>query len=71
MLFEKPGRNQGQLTGKSPYLQPVQVNASESLIGTIALVRIEDTTGYSLFGTLTADPAMRATQRAGFAALEA
>ena len=71
VLFEKPGRNPGQLTGKSPYLQPVQVNASEALIGTIAPVRIEDTTGYSLFGTLTANPAMHAPQRAGLAALEA
>ena len=71
VLFEKAGRHPGQIAGKSPYLQPVQVNAPEALIGTIAPVRIDDTGRYSLFGTLAADPAMRASQRAGLAALEA
>jgi tRNA-2-methylthio-N6-dimethylallyladenosine synthase len=71
VLFEKPGRRQGQITGKSPYLQPVQVNAPDTLIGTIAPVRIDDTIRYSLFGTLDADSATRAPQRTGLAALEA
>jgi tRNA-2-methylthio-N6-dimethylallyladenosine synthase len=71
VLFEKPGRRAGQITGKSPYLQPVQVDAPEALIGTIASVRIEDTIRYSLFGTLTTDPVLHAPQRAGLAALEA
>ena len=71
VLFEKPGRRAGQITGKSPYLQPVQVDAPEALIGTIASVRIEDTIRYSLFGTLTTDPVRHAPQRAGLAALEA
>ncbi len=38
VLFEKPGRHPGQIVGKSPYLQPVQVIAPTSLIGTIASV---------------------------------
>jgi tRNA-2-methylthio-N6-dimethylallyladenosine synthase len=71
VLFEKPGRRTGQLTGKSPYLQPVQVNAPESLIGTIAPVRIDNTFRYSLFGTLAEEPATRAPQREDLAALEA
>ncbi len=54
ILFEKPGRLPGQIVGKSPYLQPVQVMAPPSLIGTIAPVRIDDTGSYSLFGTLAA-----------------
>ena len=33
VLFEKPGRRPGQLVGRSPYLQPVQVMAPERLIG--------------------------------------
>ena len=30
VLFEKPGRLPGQLVGRSPYLQPVQVMAPPS-----------------------------------------
>ena len=52
ILFEKVGRFPGQVVGKSPYLQPVQVMAPPSLIGTIAPVTIDDTGSYSLFGTL-------------------
>lgn len=54
VLFEKIGRFPGQIVGKSPYLQPVQVMAPPSLIGTIAPVRMDDTGSYSLFGTLEA-----------------
>ncbi len=70
MLFEKTGRDPGQIVGKSPYLQPVQVIAPTSLIGTIASVTIVDTGSYSLFGTLSQQPETmpRATE---FAALEA
>lgn len=52
VLFEKPGRLPGQLTGRSPYLQPVQVMAPSSLIGRIATVRITDVGSNSLFGAL-------------------
>jgi tRNA-2-methylthio-N6-dimethylallyladenosine synthase len=71
VLFEKVGRHPGQIVGKSPYLQPVQVMAPASLIGTIAPVRIDDTGSYSLFGTLAAVPAMHAPAPADLAALEA
>ena len=71
VLFEKPGRHPGQIAGKSPYLQPVQVNAPEALIGTIVPVHIDATGRFSLFGTLAADSATRPPQGAGLAALEA
>jgi len=31
VLMEKPGRDPGQLTGRSPYLQPVQVMAEKAV----------------------------------------
>jgi len=71
VLFEKHGRHPGQIAGKSPYLQPVQVNAPDTLIGTIGTVRIDQTGHHSLFGTLAGEPAMRAPSPAGLAALEA
>jgi len=52
VLFEKPGRYHGQLVGRSPYLQPVQVSAPASLIGDIAAVTIIEVSSNSLFGTL-------------------
>ena len=42
VLFERPGRHPGQIVGRSPYLQPVQVEASRSLIGEIASVTITE-----------------------------
>ena len=42
VLMEKPGRLPGQLTGRSPYLQPVQVDGAEGLIGTMVPVTITD-----------------------------
>ena len=71
VLFEKIGRMPGQIVGKSPYLQPVQVMASPSLIGTIAPVRIDDTGSYSLFGTLSAQNAAEPPQYAPLAAMGA
>jgi tRNA-2-methylthio-N6-dimethylallyladenosine synthase len=52
VLFEKPGRVCGQLVGRSPYLQPVHVMATASLIGEIATVRVTDAASNSLFATL-------------------
>jgi tRNA-2-methylthio-N6-dimethylallyladenosine synthase len=52
VLFEKPGRIAGQLVGRSPYLQPVQVIAPTSMIGTIATVTITEAGSNSLFGRL-------------------
>ena len=40
LLLEKPGRNTGQLIGRSPWLQPVIVDAKLGQIGDIVRVRI-------------------------------
>ena len=52
VLFERPGRHPGQLTGRSPYLQPVQVDAPAALIGEIRSVTITEIGANSLFGAL-------------------
>ncbi|HSZ10699.1 MAG TPA: tRNA (N6-isopentenyl adenosine(37)-C2)-methylthiotransferase MiaB [Rhizomicrobium sp.] len=52
VLFEKPGRKQGQAVGRSPYLQSVHVMDAEHLIGRIAKVRIEEAMTNSLKGAL-------------------
>jgi tRNA-2-methylthio-N6-dimethylallyladenosine synthase len=56
VLMEKPGRLPGQLTGRSPYLQPVQVMAPSHMIGTMAPVTIADIGTNSLFGVLADTP---------------
>jgi tRNA-2-methylthio-N6-dimethylallyladenosine synthase len=52
ILFEKPGRHAGQIVGRSPYLQPVQVMGPATMIGQIAEVTITQTSANSLFGML-------------------
>jgi tRNA-2-methylthio-N6-dimethylallyladenosine synthase len=49
LLLEKPGRMPGQLVGRSPWLQPVNVDAKGSGIGDIIRVRITDAGPNSLF----------------------
>jgi tRNA-2-methylthio-N6-dimethylallyladenosine synthase len=53
VLFTGPGRRPGQLSGRSPYLQPVHVEAPISLVGHVAPVTIVDGRPNSLAGTLT------------------
>jgi tRNA-2-methylthio-N6-dimethylallyladenosine synthase len=60
VLFERPGRYGGQIVGRSPYLQPVQIAAPDSLIGEIADVTITEIARNSLFGTLAREPALAA-----------
>ena len=52
VLFEKPGRRDGQIIGRSPYLQAVWAQGPESLIGSIVPVRIDASARNSLAGTL-------------------
>jgi tRNA-2-methylthio-N6-dimethylallyladenosine synthase len=59
VLFERPGRYDGQLVGRSPYLQPVQVTAPATLIGAIAAVTITEVSSNSLFGVLARAPAQQ------------
>ena len=74
VLFEKVGRMPGQITGKSPWLQPVQVDGPQDLIGTIQTVEIYDTGSNSLFGRLIAghtDAQLSSTSPAKEAAIDA
>ncbi len=56
VLFERSGRNPGQLVGRSPWLQAVQADAPQSLIGDLANVVVDRVGGNSLFARL-AEPA--------------
>jgi tRNA-2-methylthio-N6-dimethylallyladenosine synthase len=52
VLLERVGRYPGQLAGKSPYLQAVQIESDANQIGDIVRVVIEKTSTNSLFGRL-------------------
>jgi tRNA-2-methylthio-N6-dimethylallyladenosine synthase len=52
VLFEKKGREVGQIMGRTPYLQPVHVSADAALIGQIRDVAITSRTANSLHGVL-------------------
>ena len=56
VLFEKPSRQAGQMSGRSPYLQPVHVRVAEqhfdTLVGRILPVRITGAHANSLSGEL-------------------
>src|SRR5947208_7506862 len=52
VLFEKAGRHPGQIVGRSPYLQAVQVLAPATLIGEVVPVTIIEVSANSLFGDL-------------------
>ena len=59
VLFERPGRNPGQITGRSAYLQPVHVDGPAELIGKIVSVDIMAIEAFSLFGTIPGTPQSR------------
>ena len=50
VLLEKPGRDPGQLVGRSPYLQSVHLQAENTLIGTIVDTHISGVGTNSLSG---------------------
>jgi tRNA-2-methylthio-N6-dimethylallyladenosine synthase len=52
VLLEKPGKLPGQLVGRSPYLQAVQVMAPQALIGEVVRVTVTEVGSNSLFGAL-------------------
>jgi tRNA-2-methylthio-N6-dimethylallyladenosine synthase len=64
VLFEKPGRRQGQGVGRSPYLQPVHVDGAAALIGELHRVRIVEVLPNSLRGVLAPPQAAAAPQKA-------
>jgi tRNA-2-methylthio-N6-dimethylallyladenosine synthase len=60
VLLEKPGRLPGQLVGRSPYLQAVQVMAPAKLIGSVRRVTVTEVGSNSLFATLADENRARA-----------
>ncbi len=59
VLIERPGRHPGQLAGKTPYFQQVQVDGDAELIGTVQPVVITALSTNSLFGSLDDPPLAR------------
>jgi tRNA-2-methylthio-N6-dimethylallyladenosine synthase len=57
VLFERTGRHDGQLLGRSPYLQAVHATAPDRLIGQIVPVRVTSAARNSLAGALEMEPA--------------
>jgi len=55
VLFDKKGRHAGQVIGRSPFLQPVHVIATERVIGHILDVDITGATQNSLTGAIVLD----------------
>jgi tRNA-2-methylthio-N6-dimethylallyladenosine synthase len=52
VLIEKPGRNPGQVGGRSPYLQAVHMDGPTRLIGQIVPVEIVAVGNNSLAGKI-------------------
>jgi tRNA-2-methylthio-N6-dimethylallyladenosine synthase len=52
VLFERAARNEGQIVGRTAYLQPAHVMASADIIGRVLPVAIESLERYSLLGAL-------------------
>jgi tRNA-2-methylthio-N6-dimethylallyladenosine synthase len=67
VLFDKPGRLAGQIVGRSPYQQPVQVNAPQDRIGTITAVRVVEAGAKSLLGEIVTEAHARKPQHAELA----
>jgi len=65
VLFERAARKEGQIVGRTAYLQPAHVMASPDIIGKILPVTIESLERYSLLGHLASPPpsAQRAPSR--------
>jgi tRNA-2-methylthio-N6-dimethylallyladenosine synthase len=59
LLLERAGRLPGQLVGKTPWLQAVQIDGAGTRIGDIVTVRITECGTNTLFGTLV-DQGIRA-----------
>jgi tRNA-2-methylthio-N6-dimethylallyladenosine synthase len=63
VLFERPARNPGQIVGRTAYLQPAHVMASETIVGQVLPVKIESLERYSLLGKLAGPlPAFTASE---------
>ena len=56
VLFERAARNPGQIVGRTPWLQPAHVMASEDIIGRVLPVTVTSLERYSLLGHLATSP---------------
>ena len=70
VLFERAARKDGQIVGRTAYLQPAHVMAPPDIIGQVKPVRIESLERYSLLGELaspiaTAAPTVAALHPTG------
>ena len=65
VLFERRGREAGQIVGRSPWLMPVHVDAPESFMGTIGRVVFTSAGTNSLFATIASPDAGAEPQRFG------
>ena len=54
VLFERKGRHEGQIVGRSPYLQLVHADATPDMIGQIAPVAIRSASQLTLSGVIAA-----------------
>ncbi|MBU2580404.1 MAG: tRNA (N6-isopentenyl adenosine(37)-C2)-methylthiotransferase MiaB [Alphaproteobacteria bacterium] len=54
VLFERAGRRDGQIVGRSPYLQPVHANGAADLLGRVIPVEISEAGPNSLLGVIRA-----------------
>src|SRR5436190_8819305 len=69
VLFERAGRNPGQVVGRTAYLQPAHVMASPDIVGKILPVHIESLERYSLLGHLVSPTAAETRMTIGAGAL--
>ena len=60
VLLERTGRHPGQLAGKTPYMQAVQIESATHRIGDRVLVEIERAGSNSLFGRAIEQPVLAA-----------
>ena len=60
VLFDRRGRHEGQLAGRSPWMQAVHVDASDVRLGDLATVAIEKASAHSLWGRIARDDAAQA-----------
>jgi tRNA-2-methylthio-N6-dimethylallyladenosine synthase len=59
VLIEKPGKEPGQLVGRSPWLQPVVISGEPSLIGSMVSVDVTAVAGNALFADAIALTSLR------------
>jgi tRNA-2-methylthio-N6-dimethylallyladenosine synthase len=62
VLYERAGRNAGQMVGKTPWLQPVHAPAAADVVGQVLATKIVSLAANSLGGTIV-EETFRSTER--------